>query len=501
MKISVASFEEIESRKQNLLAVGLFEDEAKISGKAAQLDTALGGIIGRILSNKEFQAKLGKTFLLYSLNPNTQRVLLVGMGKRRELNLEAIRHASGKVAIQVRDLGLISYELFAFENNFQEKESLGRAIAEGTILALYTFNRYKTDKDKIPKEVKSMTILAPKKEDIQHVVNGVKQAEAVCEATYLARDLANTPSSDLTPSKLAGAAKKIAEQNGLKIRIIERNEMEKFGMGGILGVARGSTQPPKLVVMEYYGGRKDEKPIALVGKAITFDSGGISIKPAEHMEEMKFDKSGGATVLATMLAIAKLKLPVNVVCIVPSAENLPSGTAYKPGDILKFYGGKTAEIINTDAEGRLILADALAYAVDVYKPQAIIDLATLTGACVIALGSQASGLLTNNETLAREIFEAGESSGERVWQLPLWKEYSDLIKSEVADIKNVGGRSAGAITAAAFLSNFVGGQPWAHLDIAGTAWTQEGSPEKSYTPKGATGVGVRLLVEFLRNHK
>ncbi|MCX8192081.1 MAG: leucyl aminopeptidase, partial [Nitrososphaerales archaeon] len=274
----------------------------------------------------------------------------------------------------------------------------------------------------------------------------------------------------------------------------------RLGMGGILNVSRGSDQPPKFIILEYNPLNDRVSPIVLIGKAITFDSGGISIKPSERMDEMKYDKSGGSAVIAIMQTVAKLKLPLRVIGIIPATENLPSGKAYKPGDIIKIYGGKTVEVINTDAEGRLILADAISYATQ-YKPEAIIDLATLTGACVIALGTLTCGMMGNDQRLKKGLMEAAKLSGEMVWELPLWKEYGEFIKSEVADMKNVGGRAAGAIIGAIFLSKFVENYPWVHLDIAGTAYTQEGSLEKTYIPKGATGFGVRLITQLLRNWK
>jgi len=290
----------------------------------------------------------------------------------------------------------------------------------------------------------------------------------------------------------------IGREVGFKVRVIGMEELEEMGMGGIVNVGRGSSHEPKLIILEYDGtGRgEEERPYVVVGKAITFDTGGISLKPSEKMEEMKYDKSGGAAVVGIVKAAALLKLPIRLIGLIPAAENMPGGNAYKPGDIIRFRNGKTAEIINTDAEGRLILADALAYGAEM-KPRVMIDLATLTGACVIALGTHATGLLTNNQELGEKIKESGERTGERVWQLPLWKQYKEQLKSEVADMKNVGGRPGGAITAAAFLSNFVGETPWAHLDIAGTAWTQETTEKKSYIPKGATGVGVRLVIDYL----
>jgi leucyl aminopeptidase len=374
---------------------------------------------------------------------------------------------------------------------------LAQALVEGAELALYAFSRFKTEIEKMPKEVKELTIFVQKDDNIALAQKGLTISSIICEATKLARDLSNAPSNDMTPQALAEVAKSVAERYSLEYEVLERSDMERLGMGGLLAVSSGSQKPPKMIIMKYKG-KKESLPIVLVGKAVTFDSGGISIKPSERMEEMKYDKSGGAAVIATMQALAELKLPINVIGIVPATENLPSGSAYKPGDVLRHYGGKTSEVISTDAEGRLILADAIAYATN-YKPQAIIDIATLTGACVIALGTHASGMLTNDQNLGKKVVDAAESSGERVWQLPLWKDYSEQIKSEIADMKNTGGRAGGAITAAAFLSKFVGNCPWVHLDIVGTAHTQEGSIEKTYVPRGATGFGVRLLTQLLRD--
>ena len=314
----------------------------------------------------------------------------------------------------------------------------------------------------------------------------------------LSRDISNLPSKDCTPLQLASRAKKISSNRPLKTTIFNTDKLKKLGFGGLLGVASGSQQPPCFIIMEYNGGKRGEKPVVFVGKTITFDTGGISIKPSPSMDEMKHDKSGGATVMALMQAVADLKLPVNVIGLMPATENMPSGSAYKPGDVITFYNKKTAEILNTDAEGRVILADALSYAQN-YKPRMIIDFATLTGACIIALGTAVSGLLGNDKKIINSLFESGERTGEKVWELPLTKDYKKLIQSDIADIKNIGGRGAGTITAAAFLSHFVGNYPWAHLDIAGTAWTQEGTPKKSYIKKGATGVGVLLSIDFLRN--
>jgi leucyl aminopeptidase len=489
----------IEEKITELLSLGLFEGEKEPTGIIRYIDTLLDGAISDTIKNGDFTGELNQTLLLYTHNKiKSRRLLLVGLGKREDFNLETVRSASGKAALQVRNMSLSSYMTLLYGEDFGLPiETLTQALIEGAELALYSFNRFKTEKEKMPKEVKELTIFVQKNDNIALVQKGLTVAKIVCNATKLARDLSNSPSNDVTPQALAEVAKSIAERYSLECKVLERSDMEKLGMGGILAVSSGSQQPPKLIIMKYKGG-KESSPIVLVGKAVTFDSGGISIKPSEKMEEMKYDKSGGAAVIATMQAIAELRLPLNVIGIIPATENLPSGSAYKPGDVLRHYGGKTSEVISTDAEGRLILADAIAYSTN-YKPQAIIDIATLTGACVVALGTHASGMITNDQNLGKKVIDAAELSGEKVWQLPLWKEYSEQIKSEIADVKNVGGRAGGAITAAAFLSKFVGNCPWVHLDITGTAYTQEGSIEKTYIPKGATGVGVRLLIQLLRN--
>jgi leucyl aminopeptidase len=320
--------------------------------------------------------------------------------------------------------------------------------------------------------------------------------EVIAESTAMVRDMVNSPSADMTPTIVASKAREIAKEFGLKLQVLERSQMEKLGMGALLGVAAGSAQPPKFIIVEYRRGGK--KPyIALVGKTITFDTGGISIKPAENMDKMKDDMSGGAAVLGALRTAAALKLPLNIAGLLPATENMPGGSAYKPGDVLRTLSGQTIEIINTDAEGRLILSDALAFACR-YKPAVIVDIATLTGACRVALGQEATGMLGTGEKFKQKIRAAGEKTGERVWEMPLWEEYYEQIKSDIADMKNTGGRDGGVITAAALLSKFVQDHPWVHLDIAATAWTEK---ERPYTPKGATGIGMRLLTQFLRDYE
>ena len=333
------------------------------------------------------------------------------------------------------------------------------------------------------------------KNSLAKVKAAVSSAQKLCKSVFLARDLQNHPGNRATPAFLADQARKACRKAGVRCRILNRRDMERLKMGSLLAVAQGSAQPPKFIIMEYMKGKKNEKPVVFVGKGLTFDTGGISIKPSHGMEEMKFDMSGGAAVIGAMCAVGTLKLKKNVVGLVPATENMPGGKAIKPGDIVRSMSGTTIEILNTDAEGRLILADALAYAKK-YKPAAVIDLATLTGACMVALGSHASGLFGNDEKLIDALKEAGERTGERCWPMPLWDEYKKQIKSKVADIKNIGGRWGGAITAAAFLEKFTD-YPWAHLDIAGTAFGAR--PSSPYVPAGGAGLGVRQLIDFLNN--
>ena len=332
------------------------------------------------------------------------------------------------------------------------------------------------------------------------VLEGMERGKKAAVAACRARDMANEPGNGWPPAKFAEFARRIARKHKLFCEIIEKAEMKKLGMGGILGVNQGSAQPPKLVILKYEGGSKKTDPtLMLVGKGLTFDSGGISLKAGAGMQDMKYDMCGGAAVICAMQAIARERPKgINVVALVPSTENLPASTALKPGDIITHYGGKTSEIINTDAEGRLILADALAYGIETYAPDAVIDLATLTGAVIVGLGHHRTGLMATDDDLAEQLLAAGERAGEPLWRLPLGPEYSDQIKSQVADIKNTGGRGAGTITAGAYLQEFIGDTPWAHLDIAGTAWSDQKRP---YAPKGGTGVGVRLLIAFLQRFK
>jgi len=466
------------------LIVPMFKGEEKAE-PAVELEGNLEAVVGRV-SGHEFKAELEEVYSI-PIGVALDRLILAGLGEKKEFDLDCLRRAYGKAALKADELELESVNAVIPKIDKPVHEVV-QAIAEGAILALYRFERYKSEKKE--RKLRELKIFTKINEETK---KAIETATKICEGVKVARDIANTPSSDCTPDKFAEMAMAAVKNLGIRYRVYGMKELQEMGMGGIVNVGRGSRHEPKLIELEYDGGGD---LYVVAGKAVTFDSGGISIKPHEKLHEMKFDKSGGAAVVGILVAAALLKLPIRLIGLIPVVENMPSGSAYKPGDIIRFRNGKTAEIISTDAEGRLILADALAYGAE-KKPRALIDLATLTGACVIALGNHASGLFSNNDELAEKLIKSGEEARERVWRLPLWKPYYNQLKSEVADMKNTGGSAGGAITAAAFLSNFVGDNAWAHLDIAGTAWTQEQSEQKSYIPKGATGVGVRLIVNFL----
>jgi len=494
MKINVRAGK-IEKHKTDAAIILLFEKE-KPGRVAERVDKALGGMISRLIKKGDVKLKTGTVHLLYPEGRiRAERLLLVGLGNRSEFTPNRLRQAAGKAACSLRSAGARDIT-FITDGVVLDAEELGQALAEGTILGLYRFLKYKTGEENgLARDVRRVTLLKESIGGLKAIQKGVKAGEAVAAATVMARDLVSSPPADKTPPIIAAKAKEIARQFGLKLRVLEKDRMRKLGMGGLLGVAAGSVQPPKFLIVEYRKGGK--KPfVALVGKTITFDSGGISIKPSENMDRMKDDMSGGAAVLGAIRTAAVLKLPLNIVGLLPVTENMPSGSAYKPGDVLRTMSGQTIEILSTDAEGRLILSDALTYACT-YKPAVIVDIATLTGACGVALGTEATGMLGTDVRFKQMMRAAGEKTGERVWEMPLWEEYYEQIKSDIADMKNTGGRRGGVITAAALLSKFVQKYPWVHLDIATTAWTET---ERPYTPKGATGIGVRLLTQFLRDY-
>src|SRR5919205_2547674 len=421
-----------------------------------------------------------------------KKIMIVGLGDREKFTNETARIIAGKAALKAKERGSAEFSILAFSHL---QDGSIEALCEGICLSLYSCTRYKTNNDEQSLNVNEVTILVNAEPTVLQPV--VDKTSKIVEAVNFTRDLCNLPPNECNPALLGSAALSLANEYSMKARIIERYEMESIGLAAIVAVGKGSNSPPKMIILEYNGASDTQKPYLLVGKAVTFDTGGISLKPGDKMDEMKFDKCGGCIVLGTLRAIASLKLPLNVVGIVPSVENMPSATSYRPGDIIRMYNGKTVEVLNTDAEGRLILADAISYGINSYNPKAIIDLATLTGACIIALGANVAAAIGTSKELIYKLIQTSLETGEKIWELPLYDEFHDQLRSNVADIKNIGGRPGGAITAAAFLSNFTDNIPWVHLDIAGTAWTQEGTYERSYNPKGATGFGLRTIVKLL----
>ncbi len=494
MKIFVKKGQ-LQDVKSQAIILALFQDKKELTGVASLVDQASGGLISELIDNGDFTGKPSQVMMLYTRGAiPAQRIALVGLGKASEVNPEKIRAAFSKVMQHLRSMNIKEAATSVDSDLIPEgKDKIAQAVVEGTLLGLYQFTHYKTDGLDHIKEVDELSIIT-NEEDYSIIESAVKNAQIICTGVCFARDLIAAPSNEMTPSIMARKAEEIARKRKIKCQVLDRAKMKKLGMNSLLGVASGSSEEPKFIILEYAGGKRREAPVVLVGKGLTFDSGGICIKPADKMDEMKTDMSGGAAVMATIMVAADLNLPVNVVGLIPATENMPGGSALKPGDVLRSYCGKTIEIINTDAEGRLILADALAYA-SVYKPAVIIDIATLTGACVVALGDDVIGMLGTDENLKNKIKIASQNTGELVWELPLLEHYFDLIKSDIADYKNSGGRMAGTITASAFLSKFVGDFPWVHLDIAGPAWCTK---DKPYTPKGASGIAVRLLTEYLR---
>ena len=446
--------------------------------------------VRELLRSKRFQGKVNETFLL----PIDSRwLILVGIGKKEEISLDRVRQGAASGARRALAAGIDTFARGLVPVPGSATEEVAQAVAEGTILGTYRYQELKDVPPEERRDLKVVTLVVSAQKEEVSAKKGIHRGEAIAQAVCWTRDMVNRPSNRLTPTAMAGEAKAAAKKFGFKCQVLEPPALRRLGMGALLGVAQGSREPCRFIIMEYKGrGARNSRPLVWLGKGITFDSGGISIKPADKMEQMKYDMSGGAAVLGAVRAVAALKLPVHVVVLVPATENLPGGSAQKPGDVVRAYGGKTIEVINTDAEGRLVLADALGYARR-YKPEAMVDLATLTGACVVALGAHAMGLMGNDAKLVEKVKEAAQRSFERAWELPLWPDYAESIRSDVADVKNVGDGKAGTITAGYFLKEFVGETPWVHLDIAGVAWADV---DRGYLRKGATGVGVRLLVEL-----
>jgi leucyl aminopeptidase len=446
----------------------------------------------QLVAGSGFRGAPNETVLLPK---GKQWVLVVGLGKAKDLSLDRARQLAGTAARTVRARGFRHLALPVLsERGLGSPADVAQALVEGAWLGLYRYDKLKQlPKHEQGKRIDAMTLVVERAGDVTQAKHAVDKAQVIAEAVWLVRDLINGPANLVTPTYLANQARAIAKRLRLKCTVIPFAQLKRLGFGGIVGVAQGSAQPAQFIVLEYHPPRA-KATFALCGKGITFDSGGISIKPSAKMEQMKYDMSGGAAVLGTVQAATRLRLPHRVVGIVAASENLPSGTAQKPGDVLKTLSGKTVEVINTDAEGRLVLADCLHYAKR-YKPDCVVDLATLTSACVVALGAEAVGLMTKDERLAARLNQAGKATHERVWRLPLWDEYKEMLKSDVADLKNVTDTGqAGTVTAAKFLEEFAQGLPWAHLDIAGTAWADKDRP---YVPKGAVGIGVRLLIRLM----
>jgi len=473
------------------VVAGVFETR-RLSAAAAVLDRAAKGYLSKVVRRGDMQGKLGATLLLHDVPGVAGRILLVGLGREGNFRDKEYR---GAVAAAVRALngtGAEEASLHLTELPVGRRDAQWKT-AHAVTVAGETGYRFTQMKSKSEDSGPALRRLALSVDRAAHkgAVAGLEQGLAVTHGMSLARDLGNLPPNVCTPSYLASEARELAKRYRMKATVLGREEMERLGMRTLLSVAQGSAEPPRFITLEYYGGPKNMKPVVLVGKGITFDTGGISIKPSAEMDEMKFDMCGAATVLGTMKAAGEMRLPVNLVGAIPTTENMPGGRATRPGDIVKSLSGQTVEILNTDAEGRLILCDALTY-IERFRPAAVIDIATLTGACVIALGHVATGLFANDEALAREVIAAGETACDRVWRLPLWEDYQEQLKSNFADFANIGGRPAGAVTAACFLARFAKKYKWAHLDIAGTAW-------KSGKEKGATGRPVPLLTQFLVN--
>ena len=470
---------------------GKDEHGVQLSPTTSMIDTLLNGLVNELCTNGEFKGGLGELLTIHPMGRlATKRVIVVGLGAQDKITSQSLRRASAIAARHAQNTEAHSITLALQWQNTQEDV---QAEVEGALLGLYTFRMYKhSEQTSNGKDVSQIAVLTESSTDTASIKRAIEEGQALAEATNFARNLVNEPPNVLTPTELAKRAVSMAKQFGLEYEVFDKAKITELGMGGLLGVTQGSAEPPQFIVLRYRGGEATEKGMALVGKGITFDTGGISIKPAAGMDEMKGDMGGAAAVLGAMQAIATLKPNINVTALVPTCENMPSGTAYRPGDILRISNGKTIEIVNTDAEGRLILADALSYAVkEGLSP--IVDLATLTGGIVIALGNITTGVFSNDEQLTNDIVAAGRVAGEKFWPLPMDEEYGNAIKSDIADIKQTGGRAASSITAAKILEQFVGDAKWAHLDIAGTSYLDS---KKSYQEKGATGVGVRTLTHL-----
>ena len=487
MKVAIVT-KRLDEVAADALVVGLYAAEKTLPDTLARLDRAAGGHLKAVLEAESFKAKPGQVMHVHA---GKRRVVVAGLGPRAETTLEVLRRGAAAALRRARDLGARTVAAEVLGDGLPAPQR-AQALVEGALLGTYTFDRYK--KEKPERAVEELRVAEAGARHGREIADGARRGEVFAHATTYARDLINAPANELGPSDLARAAAQLAKERRLAIRIYDRAECGRMGMGAFLGVAAGSAEAPKFIHLTYTPPGRRKKRVALIGKGITFDSGGLDLKTSEGMLRMKNDMAGAAAVLGIMGALPQLRLPVEVHGLIAATENMPSGTAIRPGDVLRAMNGTTIEVGNTDAEGRLTLADALCYAATRVKPDEVIDLATLTGACVIALGPLCSGLLSNDQALAKRLLDAGELAGERLWQLPLIDEYREHLKSEVADLNNVGPRGGAAINAGLFLREFAGDLPWAHLDIAGPAWSEKDLP---LVPKGASGTPVRTILTYL----
>lgn len=480
------------------IVVNLFEGVTHPAGATGAVDQALNGLLERLIAKNAIDGKLGSATVVHTLDRlPAERVCVVGLGKESEFTLDRARQAAanGTRALRAAGAERIASIVQGAGTGGLDVETAAQATVEGVILGAWKFGKYHTE-DEDKREIRELVILERDPSRLIAAEEGARRGKILAEATNLARNLANEPGNSITPTHLAEIARDVATRHGLDFYVIDRAQAKERGMGAFLGVAQGSEEPPAMIVMRYWGAGKDAAPgLGLIGKGITFDSGGISLKPPEHMEDMKGDMSGGAAVVAAMQGIAELKPKINVTGIVPATENLPSGKAYKPGDILQASNGKTIEVISTDAEGRLVLSDALVYATQTLHLSPVVDAATLTGAMMVALGHHRTGFFSNDQALSDLLFRIGEQTGEKNWRMPMDEEYRDQIKSDWADMKNTGGRYGGAVTAAWFIRNFIDQTPWAHLDIAGSANISDGK-EHGYQNKWGNGVPTRTFVSL-----
>jgi len=483
-----------EKQRTACVIVGIFESR-RLSSAAKAVDAVSKKYLSNLIRRGDMDGSKGQSLLLHNVpGMIADRVLLIGCGKEREINDRNYRAIIANSIRALNNTGSLDGVNYLSELTIKGRDHHWniRQAVQVAEHSLYEFNELKTKKKANRRPLRKITFTVPTRRELPQGEIALREGLAIARGIKLTRDLANRPSNVCTPEYLAQQATVLGKGNrSLAIEILEEADMKKLGMGSLLSVSQGSARPAKLITMEYKGSKKAQKPIVLVGKAVTFDTGGISLKPGAAMDEMKYDMCGGASVFGTISAVAELGLPINVVGVIPAVENMPSSTATNPGDIFTSMSGQTIEVLNTDAEGRLILCDAITYS-ERFNPEVVIDIATLTGACVIALGKHATGLLSNHNPLARELLNAGDESGDRAWQLPLWDEYQQQLNSPFADIANIGGRDAGTITAACFLSRFAEKYHWAHLDVAGTAWI-------SGNNKGATGRPVSLLMQYILN--